>query len=80
MMEQTLSKLTLASHTERFEQNATVYFKVTNQAGIETTKFVTVSNIDTTPIAEDVHYSVEYTYENYLGIGFQFKMARPIEE
>ncbi|MCP1135462.1 hypothetical protein NKT34_19380 [Paenibacillus polysaccharolyticus] len=57
----------IASHTERFEQNATVYFKVTNKAGIETTVPVTISNIDTTPIAEDVHYRVEYTYENYLG-------------
>lgn len=54
-------------HTETFEQNATVYFKVTNKAGIETTLPVTVSNIDKTPITQDIHYTVEYTYENYLG-------------
>lgn len=57
----------IASHTERFEQNATVYFKVTNQAGMETTVPITVSNMDKTPITEDVHYRIEYTYENYLG-------------
>ncbi|MHA6480566.1 hypothetical protein ACX1C1_01310 [Paenibacillus sp. strain BS8-2] len=57
----------IVSHTETFEQNATVYFKVTNKAGIETIVPVTVSNIDKTPITQDRHYTVEYTYENYLG-------------
>lgn len=57
----------IVSHTETFEQNATVYFKVTNKAGMETRLPVTVSNIDKTPITEGVHYNVEYTYENYLG-------------
>ncbi|MHA7967618.1 hypothetical protein ACX93W_26245 [Paenibacillus sp. CAU 1782] len=57
----------IVSHTETFEQNATVYFKVTNKAGIETTVPVAVSNIDKTPITQDRHYTVEYAYENYLG-------------
>ncbi|MNB96416.1 hypothetical protein D3C75_436160 [compost metagenome] len=57
----------LIPHTEIFEQNATVYFKVTNKAGIATTLPVAVSNIDKTPITQDSHYTVEYTYENYLG-------------
>ncbi|MFD2875432.1 hypothetical protein ACFTAO_04770 [Paenibacillus rhizoplanae] len=57
----------IVSHTETFEQNATVYFKVTNKAGIETIVPVTVSNIDKTPITQDTHYKVEYSYENYLG-------------
>lgn len=57
----------IVSHTETFEQNATVYFKVTNKAGIETIVPVTVSNIDKTPITQDKHYTVEYSYENYLG-------------
>ncbi|MFD0960896.1 hypothetical protein [Paenibacillus chungangensis] len=57
----------IVSHTETFEQNATVYFKVTNKAGIETIVPVTVSNIDKTPITEGRHYTVEYAYENYLG-------------
>ncbi|WP_138755077.1 hypothetical protein [Paenibacillus sinopodophylli] len=55
------------SHTETFEQNATVYFKVTNKAGMETIVPVAVSNIDKTPIGQDSHYTVEYAYENYLG-------------
>ncbi len=57
----------IVSHTETFDQNATVYFKVTNKAGMETLLPVTVSNIDKTSITEGVHYSVEYAYENYLG-------------
>ncbi|WNS41216.1 hypothetical protein [Paenibacillus sp. MMS20-IR301] len=57
----------IVSHTETFEQNATVYFKVTNKARMETILPVTVSNIDKTPITQDRHYTVEYTYENYLG-------------
>ncbi len=57
----------IVSHIETFEQNATVYFKVTNKAGMETLLPVTVSNIDKTSITEGVHYSVEYAYENYLG-------------
>jgi large repetitive protein len=57
----------LVSHTETFEDNATVYFKVTNKAGMETVEPVTVSNIDKTPIEQGIHYTVEYAYENYLG-------------
>ncbi|MEF3313278.1 hypothetical protein PV433_30785 [Paenibacillus sp. GYB004] len=57
----------IVSHTETFEQNATVYLKVTNKAGMETIVPVTVSNIDKTPITKDRHYTVEYAYENYLG-------------
>jgi large repetitive protein len=57
----------IVSHTETFEQNATVSFKVTNKAGMETIVPVTVSNIDKTPITQDRHYTVEFAYENYLG-------------
>lgn len=57
----------IVSHTETFEQNATVYFKVTNKAGMETVVPVAVANIDKTPIAQGTHYTVEYAYENYLG-------------
>ncbi|MEF2247154.1 hypothetical protein [Paenibacillus sp. IITD108] len=57
----------IASHTENFSLNATVYFRVTNKAGMITTLPVTVSNIDKTPITEGVHYTVDYSYENYLG-------------
>lgn len=57
----------IVSTTETFEQNGTVYFKVTNKAGIEAIVPVTVSNIDKTPITQDRHYTIEYVYENYLG-------------
>ncbi len=57
----------IVSHTETFEDNGTVYFKVTNKAGMVTVEPVTVSNIDKTPIEQDKHYTVEYSYENYLG-------------
>jgi hypothetical protein len=57
----------MVSHTETFEDNGTVYFKVTNKAGMETVEPVTVSNMDKTPIEQDRHYTVEYAYENYLG-------------
>ncbi|WP_042198006.1 hypothetical protein [Paenibacillus camerounensis] len=57
----------IVSHTETFEQNATVYFRVTNKAGIATVLPAAVSNIDKTPITQDTHYTVEYSYENYLG-------------
>ncbi len=57
----------MVSHTETFENNGTVYFKVTNKAGMVTVEPVTVSNMDKTPIELDKHYTVEYSYENYLG-------------
>src|SRR5690606_9829244 len=34
---------------------------------LETVLPVTVSNIDKTPITENRHYTVDYSYENYLG-------------
>jgi|GEM_PF-1272363 len=57
----------IVSHNEVFEQNGTVYFRVTNRAGLVTVLPVTVSNIDKTPITENRHYTVDYSYENYLG-------------
>lgn len=57
----------IVSHNEVFEQNGTVYIRVTNRAGLVTVLPVTVSNIDKTAITENRHYTVSYTYENYLG-------------
>jgi len=57
----------IAQYIEEFEENGTVYFRITNGAGMTTIITATVSNIDKMEITEGVHYTVEYSYENYLG-------------
>jgi hypothetical protein len=54
-------------YIEEFAENGTVYFRLTNGAGMTSIVVATVTNIDKTEITEDVHYTVEYSYENYLG-------------
>ena len=56
-----------AEYIEEFTGNASVIFRLTNGAGMTGFVTVTVGNIDRTTVVEDTHYTVEYTYENYLG-------------
>ncbi len=54
-------------YIEEFTENGTVYFRITNGAGMTSVVVATVTNIDKTEITEGIHYTVEYKYENYLG-------------
>ncbi len=54
-------------YTEVFAQNGTVQFRLHNGAGMTSIITATVANIDKTSIVEGIHYTVDYSFENYLG-------------
>lgn len=57
----------LTKYTEEFSENGQVQFRLTNGAGMSGIVIARVNNIDKEEITAGDHYTVNYTYENYLG-------------